>query len=63
MYIKQIMAATTTALLTLSLVAPVNAAAIIDTESNPINTRSIDQNKEKEWTLPHLVSPKQTNSK
>ena len=53
------MAASITALLTLSLVVPANAAAIIDTESNVISVRSVDQNEEKEWTLPEKCNDKQ----
>ena len=55
------MAASITALLTLSIVAPASAAAIIDTNKNPIAIRAIVQKqKEKtEWTLPEKCNDKQ----
>ena len=55
------MAASITALLTLSLAVPASAAAIIDTNKNPIAVRAIVQKqKEKtEWTLPSRCNDKQ----
>jgi hypothetical protein len=55
------MAASITALLALSLAVPANAAAIIDTNKDPIVVRQLDENQrqDKEWTLPEKCNDKQ----
>jgi hypothetical protein len=55
------MAASITALLALSLAVPANAAAIIDTNKDPIVVRQLDENQRqnKEWTLPEKCNDKQ----